>query len=91
MGVKINFGYKYAKLQNPCIHFNGYFLVFSVIPVFEAESDMPHDMNATDGDTATFTCNAKGKPEAEVQWFKNGALINCKCVQWEENDIGWWV
>ena len=49
-------------------------MVFSVIPVFEAESDMPHDKNTTEGDTVTFTCNAKGKPEAEIQWFKNGVL-----------------
>ena len=54
--------------------------MFSVIPVFEAESDMPHDINATDGATVTFTCDAKGKPEAEVQWFKNGVPIDCKYV-----------
>ena len=56
-------------------------MVFSAIPVFEAESDMPHDMNTTDGDVVSFTCNAKGKPEAEVQWFKNGIPIDCKYVQ----------
>ena len=46
--------------------------------MFEAESDMPHDVNATNGDTATFTCNAKGKPEADVQWFQNGVPIDCR-------------
>ena len=56
-------------------------MVFSVIPVFESESDMPQDMNTTDGDMATFTCNAKGKPVAEIQWFKNGVPIDCKHVQ----------
>ena len=69
----MNFKCKYAKLLNIFQH-----MVFSVIPVFEAESNKPRDMNTTDGGTATFTCNAKGKPEAEVQWYKNGVPIDCK-------------
>jgi Immunoglobulin domain len=53
-----------------CIH--------SVSPVFRSRADRPVNVNVTEGDDITITCNATAEPTASVQWLKNGAVLNRK-------------
>lgn len=44
--------------------------------MFLRSSDGPLNVNVTEGESATFNCNAKATPEATIVWLKNGIAIN---------------
>lgn len=36
----------------------------------------PASLNITEGETATFTCEAEGIPQPDVTWYINGQILN---------------
>ena len=49
--------------------------VRTVVPVFRASTDRPHDYNATVDDDVVFRCDAYAVPDATIVWYKNGQEI----------------
>lgn len=45
-------------------------------PKFQNVKDGPYDVNVTEGELATFKCNAFAIPEASIVWFQNGNPID---------------
>lgn len=42
----------------------------------------PKDINAAEGETAEFTCEAAGRKTPEVKWFVNGIDVRSKYIFW---------
>lgn len=51
-------------------------LYFAVVPRFNQDSDAPHDIIITEGESVTINCTADAKPEADVTWYRNGKRLN---------------
>ncbi len=49
-------------------------------PKFKREQDASFDVNVTEGESATFKCNAIAKPPAINVWLKNGQPIDSELL-----------
>lgn len=48
------------------------YICFSAVPYFTVE---PENINAAEGETVTFRCEASGVPEPQIKWIHNGKPI----------------
>jgi len=53
-------------------------MVFTAAPSFKGKSDRPHNIDALEGSSVTFVCSPDAIPEASIDWFYNGQLIDGK-------------
>ena len=59
-----------------CTSTNGFYDILTAAPVFQNLEDGPHNVNASEEDTITISCNAYAKPAATVTWWRNSILLN---------------
>lgn len=57
------------------VSFSFGFVFSPAVPVFRLPSDQPQNVNVTEEESITFTCNAYAKPEADITWMMNGAPL----------------
>lgn len=54
--------------------------VYTAAPKFKTPKDGPYDVNVTEGESATFNCNAFAKPLANIVWLQYGEPIDSELL-----------